>query len=90
MLYTLPKLETASLTRDPCRLSGKALTHRLNTLGKRGRARLAAEILVGRVGVGELTVRQVAALCRVCPGYVTQARRRKATRPRAPVTMVAG
>lgn len=43
---------------------------------KRERAKLAAEILAGKVEVVDLTASQVATLCRVCPAYVAEARGR--------------
>jgi hypothetical protein len=43
---------------------------------KRDRARLAAEILAGKVEVVDLTASQVARLCRVCPAYIAEARGR--------------
>ena len=43
---------------------------------KRDRAKLAAEILAGKVEVVDLTASQVARLCRVCIHYIAEARGR--------------
>jgi hypothetical protein len=54
-------------------ISGQYLAK--NKLGKRARAQLAANILNGRVKVGNLTVRQTARLCRVSVPYINDAQK---------------
>jgi hypothetical protein len=59
-------------TSPPCLVTGQYLAR--NRLSKRDRAQLAAEILAGRARVGDLTTKQVAALCRVSLPYIAEAR----------------
>ena len=63
-----------ALTAIPCRptVSGQYLAK--NHLPVRGRGRLAAEILCGKIEIGDLTVKQVARLCRVSVPTVNAAR----------------
>jgi hypothetical protein len=51
-----------------------------NRLGKRARARLAADIISGKAGVIEHTVKQVSAMCRVSRPYIIDARTPAMTR----------
>jgi hypothetical protein len=44
-------------------------------LGARDRARLAADIISGQVTIQNLTISQIARLCRVCVPYIEDARR---------------
>jgi hypothetical protein len=60
------------------RVTGQYLAK--NRCSKRARAQLAADILAGKVMVSGLTIKQLAALCRVSVPYVTEARNR-ARRP---------
>jgi hypothetical protein len=68
MLYKLPEPTTTAIRK----LCGQYLAK--NRLNARARARLAAEILVGQAEPVSLTVKQVAALCRVSVPYVSEAR----------------
>jgi hypothetical protein len=47
-----------------------------NQLSKRARARLAADIISGKAGVIDHTVKQLAVLCRVSAPYIAEARDR--------------
>ena len=69
MLYRPPTTPTATTVR---RVSGQFLAK--NRRCKRDRAKLAADILAGKVEVVDLTASQVARLCRVCAPYIAEAR----------------
>jgi hypothetical protein len=71
MLYSPPKLENPT---SPPPLTGRYLAH--NRLDARARARLAADIINGRISVdvSSLTVGQVVRLCRSNKGYVNELR----------------
>jgi hypothetical protein len=71
MLNYSPKSFPASPARV---LSGQYLSK--NRLGKRARARLAADVLAGKAVITDFTIKQAAALCRVSTPYVTEARGR--------------
>jgi hypothetical protein len=64
-----------SFPASPARVvSGQYLAK--NRLRPRDRAKLAADILARKAVVVDLTASQLAALCRVCPAYVAEARGR--------------
>ena len=66
---------SSTFAASPARVvSGQFLAK--NHLCKRDRAKLAADILARKAVVVDLTASQLAALCRVCPAYVAQARGR--------------
>jgi hypothetical protein len=75
MLNYSPKSFPASPARV---LSGQYLSK--NRLGKRARARLAADVLAGKAVITDLTIKQLSAVCRVSTPYI-RAARNKACRP---------
>jgi hypothetical protein len=71
ILYSPPSLENPT---SPPPLTGRYLAH--NRLDARARARLAADIINGRIPIdaSSLTVGQVVKLCRSNKGYVNEVR----------------
>jgi hypothetical protein len=76
MLNYSPKSFTASPPRP---ITGQYLAR--NQLPKCGRARLAADIIDGRLFVTNLTDKQVAALCGISVGYAYVVRNGKKPKP---------
>jgi hypothetical protein len=64
---------SATIVKVPSRqITGRYLAH--NRLDARGRARLAADLIAGRVEITTLTNKQIMAICRANAVYVGEAR----------------
>jgi hypothetical protein len=70
-LYTNGRPQPTSAA-IPHRVTGQYLAR--NQLGKRPRARLAADISAGKVIVTDFTIKQLANICRVSIPYIAKAR----------------